>query len=665
MQNNFEKLPKQMKEEGFFCTHYKKTPTNKTKPNQKETFRTFEETMKLKKDYEGIGIGIFDSFCGIDIDHCISESGEMTELAKQIIKKINSYTEKSLSGTGIHIIFKCTNQKQFDSMKYYTKMNEKQLQENGFTGTGGLELYQGQFDNRYLTLTGNTLINELKTIDSEVIEGIVEEYMKKPQIQKNTDTKKEYTSGNYQDDIQFLNVGLSQGSKLIELWNSTPSGSGGDESETDLKLLCQLAYWTNCNESLMIQSFESSPYYMQKDEKHKAKWNRDDYQSDTIKKAIASVNKTARENNELFQTRMQEKEAEKMKQEQEKQEKQLQSEQQQKEETKSLISDRNAMSILDSFFEKIDSGIYKPCSTGFTKLDEKTNGGISNQSLVILGGGTSVGKTTFTLNLISNFAKQRPIVYFTLEMSEEQILSKLYSHIAYKTNGMKVSNSNILQSYDKNKMTEYQRSKLLEAIKEHEELMNIIVRFPESSNIDFIMKEIKQITQELKEQEKMQPIIVIDYLQFIQGGLKEDIQSLIKRIQRELKKYAIEENTIVFLLSANSREANRRKESDIDSGRDTSDIEYSSDYNMQLNFFEYEHGTNKSASVKELSRVNPKKMTITIHKQRFGERGLMIDYYFNGISNTFDEIQEESPFYNDDEEESEQPKRKLNKLSDM
>jgi replicative DNA helicase len=664
MKNNFENLPKQMKDEGFFCTHYKKTPTNKTKPNQKETFRSYEETMKLKKDYEGIGIGIFDSFCGIDIDHCINDKGEMTELAKDIIKRIKSYTEKSLSGTGIHIVFKCNNQKQFDSMKYYTKMNEKQLQENGFNGTGGLELYQGQFDNRYLTLTGNTLINDLKTIDSEVIEGIVEDYMKKPQIQKKSDTNRD-TSGNYQDDLQFLNTGLKQGSKLIELWNSTPSGSGGDESETDLKLLCQLAYWTNCNESLMIQSFESSPYFMQKDDKHKNKWNREDYQSDTIKKAIDSVSQTARENNEIFQEKMREKEAERMKQEQEKQALEQQKEEQKREETRQLMTSHNAMNIIDSFFETIDSGIYKPCPTGFTKLDEKTNGGISNQSLVILGGGTSVGKTTFALNLMSNFAKTRPIVYYTLEMSEEQILSKLYSHLAFKTNGMKVSNSNILQSYDKNKMTEYQRSKLLEAIREHEELKNIFVRFPESSNIDFLMNEIVQITKELKEQEQLAPIIVIDYLQFIQGGQKEDIQSLIKRIQRNLKKYAIEENTIVFLLSANSREANRRKESDIDSGRDTSDIEYTSDYNMQLNFYEYEHRKNTKASVKELSRVNPKKMTITIHKQRFGERGLMIDYYFNGISNTFEEIQEESPLYDDEEEIEETPKRKLNKLSDM
>ena len=189
MKNNFENIPKQMKEEAYFCTHYKKTPTNNTKPNDKKTFYSYDEMMKIKKDYEGIGIGIFDSYCGIDIDHCIDDKGSLSEVAKDIIKTIKSYTEKSLSGTGIHIIFKCENQEQINSMKYYTKMNENQLQKNGFKETGGLEIYQGNFDNRYLTLTGNLASNTYKdivTIDFSVIKGIIEKYMKRPEMTTNT-----------------------------------------------------------------------------------------------------------------------------------------------------------------------------------------------------------------------------------------------------------------------------------------------------------------------------------------------------------------------------------------------------------------------------------------------------------------------------------------------
>ena len=52
-------------------------------------------------------------------------------------------------------------------MTHYIKMNEKQLQENGFKDTGGLELYQGTKDNRYLTLTGDKFlkIDEIREIE--------------------------------------------------------------------------------------------------------------------------------------------------------------------------------------------------------------------------------------------------------------------------------------------------------------------------------------------------------------------------------------------------------------------------------------------------------------------------------------------------------------------
>lgn len=678
MNIKFENIPRQMKEEGKFCLHENKIPKKRrysklynASPNNKNDFSSYDSILRdynsIKSDKIGVGIGIFDSLCGIDLDHCFKE-GKPSQVAIDILKKMKSYTEKSLSGEGLHIFFKLKPEEQIEvnQMTHYIKMNEKQLQENGFKDTGGLELYQGTKDNRYLTLTGDKFlkIDEIREISKEELQDIIETYMKRPE--KNISTTNQtfnQSSINYdkQDktDEDFLNIGLEKDDELIRLWNETPSGSGGNESETDFSLLTKLAFWTNCNEALMIQAFESSPYFSRKDDKHQTKWNeRKEYQ---LSRFWTNYNgETARARNIDFVNKQKEKElANQPEVLIAKQEQIIQEEQKKIDEITDLIENKNAMNIMSSFFETTDSGIYKPCPTGFKKLDEKTNGGISNQSIVILGGGTSVGKTTYILNLITNFANSRPIVYFTLEMSEEQILSKLYSHIAYKEQKMEISNSDILQSYDKNKMTEHRKKSLIQSIEAHEELKNIIVRFPSSSNINHIMKEIHSITEKIKEKTETAPIIVIDYLQFIQGETREDTQSLIKRIQRELKKYAIEENTIVFLLSANSREANKRKESSIDSGRDTSDIEYTSDYNLQLNFFEYEHGTDKKASVKQLSKANPRKMTITIHKQRFGIRGEMIDYNFNGKTNTFEEIQEDTPVY-DDEEKTEEESNVLN-----
>ena len=314
------------------------------------------------------------------------------------------------------------------------------------------------------------------------------------------------------------------------------------------------------------------------------------------------------------------------------------------EKAKDIITSGSSKQKIESFFQKIDKGTFKPIPTGFNNLDNSLNGGLSMQSIVILNGGTSTGKTTMTLNLCLNLAKERPIVYITLEMSEEQILSKIYSNIAYTGGGMTISANNILQSYDKNKMTEYQRKCLIEEIQKHDELSNFFVIFPESSNIDFLQKEIELITKELQEQGKPNPIVVIDYLQFIQGDTREDTQTLIKRTQRILKKYAIENETIVFLLSANSREANRQKESSIDSGRDTSDIEYTADYLLSINFTEFENNPKSDKSRRKLQQEaiqnkKPLKMSLIIHKQRFGQSGEQIDFDFYGTANTFEEVE--------------------------
>ena len=629
MKNNFENIPRQMKEEAYFCTHYKKTPTNNTKPNDKKTFYSYDEMMRIKKDYEGIGIGIFDSYCGIDIDHCIDEKGSLSEVAKDIIKTIKSYTEKSLSGTGIHIIFKCENQEQINSMKYYTKMNENQLQKNGFKETGGLEIYQGNFDNRYLTLTGNVINKELATIDFDTIKKVIEKYMKKPESNYQSNLQKTTTyQNNLSEDKDYLQIGLQKDDKLIELWNSTPSGSGGNESETDQALMNKIAFWTNKNETLMKLYFEQSPYFQRKDDYHQKKWNtREDYQQSTISKAIAITNETARSKNIDFVNNIKERE--------------LQNNL--PEESKIDLDSLSTGKRIDRFFEKIEKQTFKSIPTGFKTFDEKTNGGFLNQSLITLGGGTSTGKTTLAINLALNFAKSRPVLYYSLEMGEEMIQAKIFSNISYTGGGMTIPSDNFLKCYDKNIMTEYQQSKVREELEKHEELNQLFIRYPQECNIDYILKEVKLFNDELEKQGKEKAILFVDYLQYLQGNPREDSQTLIKRIQRELKKYTIENDSLVILLIANSREADTEgKKSSISGGRDSSDIEYSSEYNLQLNFTEWERGEKTHfTSRTELKRQNPRRMTITIHKNRMGITGEMIDFTFNPVSNTFKEVNQE------------------------
>ena len=62
-----------------------------------------------EKGYGGIGF-VFtsgDDLCGVDLDRCLNpEIGEMESLAQEIIEALDSYTEVSPSGTGVHVLLR-------------------------------------------------------------------------------------------------------------------------------------------------------------------------------------------------------------------------------------------------------------------------------------------------------------------------------------------------------------------------------------------------------------------------------------------------------------------------------------------------------------------------------------------------------------------------------
>ncbi len=71
------------------------------------TWGLFEEALEELERYDGIGF-VFcsgDPYVGVDLDGCVDpETGEIAPWATQIIDGLDSYTELSPSGTGVHII---------------------------------------------------------------------------------------------------------------------------------------------------------------------------------------------------------------------------------------------------------------------------------------------------------------------------------------------------------------------------------------------------------------------------------------------------------------------------------------------------------------------------------------------------------------------------------
>ncbi len=184
-----------------------------TNPSTWSSFNT-ALTCYLTGKYDGIGFIPPIDICGIDIDHC-REKGIINEEAQAIINEIDSYTEVSPSGTGVHIYFLATKP-------------GKECKE------GIVEIYQGG-GGRYLTFTGQAVAG------SSSIENRQEQLNKlHARIFKPKEVK--YTQHANSKDGRNLEK-AKEDSKFLEIWDG---GLGGfpSASEGDLWLSGRLAFWS-------------------------------------------------------------------------------------------------------------------------------------------------------------------------------------------------------------------------------------------------------------------------------------------------------------------------------------------------------------------------------------------------------------------------------------
>ena len=91
---------------------YDKLPINphngsSAKANDAGTWGTFAEALAAVERFnlDGVGFEFASGYCGIDLDNVILESGTLKPFALEIVNLMNSYTEYSPSGRGLHILF--------------------------------------------------------------------------------------------------------------------------------------------------------------------------------------------------------------------------------------------------------------------------------------------------------------------------------------------------------------------------------------------------------------------------------------------------------------------------------------------------------------------------------------------------------------------------------
>ena len=137
----------------------------KARNNDPDTWSKYELALSAYQSARGDGIGynLYDSDIGaFDIDHCRNpETGELTAAAKQLVERANSYTEITVSGSGLRILGRSNGGGE---------IHRKQCVD-GFE----LETYRGA--KRYIVITGQQLAgtpNRLADIDQVMDEVVAE-----------------------------------------------------------------------------------------------------------------------------------------------------------------------------------------------------------------------------------------------------------------------------------------------------------------------------------------------------------------------------------------------------------------------------------------------------------------------------------------------------------
>ena len=222
----------------------------------------------------GIGFVFTDSdpYTGVDIDNCRNpETGQIAEWAWEIIRALNSYTEVSPSGTGVHTIV-C-------GKLPVGKGNQVAYHD------GKVELFSQA---RYFTVTGIRVDDTPADVlhrQTELLALHERLFASRNSPKRHKDSPPPSAALPSDDELIARARRAQNGSKFERLWNGQWEGDYPSQSEADLALCCLLAFWTGKDPARMDALFKASGLMRQK-------WLRKVYRDDTITMAITHTNQT-------------------------------------------------------------------------------------------------------------------------------------------------------------------------------------------------------------------------------------------------------------------------------------------------------------------------------------------------------------------------------------
>lgn len=237
-------------------------------------------------------------------------------------------------------------------------------------------------------------------------------------------------------------------------------------------------------------------------------------------------------------------------------------------------------------------------ATGFSELDRRIYG-LNPSDLIILAARPGMGKTSFAMNIAVNTAKKyrdKAVCVFSLEMSKEQIVSRILS-------------SEAMLPSDAMKTGQIDNAKWTDLMTSAESLVQLPIYIDDTpgANVSMIKSKLRRI--------KNLGVVIIDYLQLMTSvkNYNGNRVAEVSEITRNLKILAKEMNVPVIALSQLARGPEQREDkrpllSDL---RDSGSIEQDADIVMFL----YRNAYYKKDD------PNPNISECIVAKNRHGEPG--------------------------------------------
>ena len=247
--------------------------------------------------------------------------------------------------------------------------------------------------------------------------------------------------------------------------------------------------------------------------------------------------------------------------------------------------------VLQEVFDRLDElaknkGQLPGLSTGLSEVDSYL-GGMGRSNLILIASRPGMGKTSIALNITLNAIKLsgKTAVFFSLEMSREQLVLRILSGEAFIDSKKMLTGDLSLDEW--NRLIDASRS-----------LTRLDLRFDDNSTIS--VAEMKAKCRRLDNL----GLIVIDYLQLMQGSRRnENRVQEVADISRNLKIMAKELDVPVLCLSQLSRAAETRSEKNkrpmLSDLRESGAIEQDADVVMFLYRDEYYNEDTEDKNVAE------------------------------------------------------------------